>query len=229
MKSGIAIVFVFCMIAFTALLFVRKAKKVQILPYHRIFVNDDPEWINFRVFTGATVNIAGVIADVIATQIYKNEGTRPIETMSPYFRLRRAAVYGLTMTIGERTIFAEIRERQWARQEYRQAETGRQNHILTGWERPNIFQMNVANILLAIRFESNSNIRNYSCRPMGFMNLFIHRCRRVIQSERCIRRYRHMGVSLSTSNAGRGTCDKDRIAIFVRHYDQTIRRNPFSR
>lgn len=150
MKSGTAIVFVFCVIAFTAFMACAQGEEGAdhtLSPY--FFVkSDDSEVDQFPLlFTGATVNIAGVIADVTVTQIYKNEGTRPIEAMYVFPASTRAAVYGLTMTIGERTVFAEIRERQQARQEYEQAKQEGKTTSLLEQERPNVFQMNVANIL----------------------------------------------------------------------------------
>jgi len=39
------------------------------------------------------VNIAGVIADVKVTQVYKNEGTNPLEAIYVFPASTRAAVY----------------------------------------------------------------------------------------------------------------------------------------
>lgn len=97
--------------------------------------------------TFAEVNIAGVMADVKVTQVYKNEGRNVLEAIYVFPASTRAAVYGMQMIIGERVIEAQIRERQQARQEYEQArEEGRRASLLEQ-ERPNVFQMNVANIL----------------------------------------------------------------------------------
>ena len=72
--------------------------------------SDDPEIDQLPLLlTSAEVNIAGVIADVTVTQIYKNEGTQPLEAIYVFPASTRAAVYGMTMTIGDRTIFAQIR------------------------------------------------------------------------------------------------------------------------
>ena len=71
--------------------------------------------------TWADVNISGVIADVKVTQVYKNEGHKPLEAIYVFPASTRAAVYGMKMTIGKRTITAKIREREQARQEYNQA------------------------------------------------------------------------------------------------------------
>jgi Ca-activated chloride channel family protein len=97
--------------------------------------------------TWTQVNISGVIADVKVTQIYKNEGYKPLEAIYVFPASTRAAVYGMTMTIGERTITAKIREREQARQEYNQAKQAGKSASLLEQHRPNVFQMNVANIL----------------------------------------------------------------------------------
>jgi hypothetical protein len=65
--------------------------------------------------TSAEVRIAGVIADVTVTQLYRNEGKRALEAIYVFPGSTRAAVYAMTMTIGTRTINAVVRERQQAR------------------------------------------------------------------------------------------------------------------
>lgn len=97
--------------------------------------------------TSAKVHIAGVIADVAVTQVYKNEGRRPLEAVYVFPASTRAAVYGMTLTVGERTITARIAEREEARREYEQARQDGKSASLLEQKRPNVFQMNVANIL----------------------------------------------------------------------------------
>lgn len=97
--------------------------------------------------TLAEVNISGVIADVKVTQVYKNEGNKPLEAIYVFPASTRAALYGMKMTIGERTITAKIREREQARREYDQAKQAGKSASLLEQHRPNVFQMNVANIL----------------------------------------------------------------------------------
>ena len=97
--------------------------------------------------TDVQVSISGVIADVTVTQVYTNEGLRPIEAVYIFPAATRAAVYGLNMRIGERTIEAKIKPRQAARQIYEQARQAGQSASLLEQQRPNVFQMNVANIL----------------------------------------------------------------------------------
>lgn len=97
--------------------------------------------------TSATVNVSGVIADVVVVQVYKNEGTKPIEALYVFPASTRAAVYGMKMTIGERTIVAEIKKRDDARRVYEKAKQEGKSASLLEEQRPNVFQMNVANIM----------------------------------------------------------------------------------
>lgn len=97
--------------------------------------------------TDVQVSIAGVIADVKVMQRYRNDGTRPIEAEYVFPGSTRAAVYGLTMKIGERLITAKIREKQQARAEYQAAKSAGKSAALLEQHRPNVFKMNVANIL----------------------------------------------------------------------------------
>ena len=95
----------------------------------------------------AQVHIAGVIADVTIEQVYRNEGTRPLEAIYIFPASTRAAVYGMVMHTGDREIIAEIREREQARREYEEAREQGQTASLLEQKRPNVFKMNVANIL----------------------------------------------------------------------------------
>jgi Ca-activated chloride channel family protein len=97
--------------------------------------------------TSAVVDITGVIARVRLTQVYRNEGTRPLEAVYVFPGSTRAAVHGMTMKIGDRVITAKIEERQEARRQYQAARNAGQTASLLEQQRPNLFQMNVANIL----------------------------------------------------------------------------------
>jgi Ca-activated chloride channel family protein len=97
--------------------------------------------------TSAEVQITGVIADVRITQVYKNEGKNILEVIYVFPASTRAAVYDMRMTIGDRTIVARIEESRKAREDYDQAKQEGKTASLLEQERPNVFQMNVANIL----------------------------------------------------------------------------------
>jgi len=97
--------------------------------------------------TRADVAIAGVIAHVRVTQVYKNEGTKPIEAIYVFPGSTRAAVFAMQMTVGERKIVAEIHKKDDARKIYDDAKTQGKTASLLEQSRPNVFQMSVANIL----------------------------------------------------------------------------------
>lgn len=97
--------------------------------------------------TSATVNITGVIADVTVNQVYKNEGKKALEAVYTFPASTNAAVYAMEMTIGKRKIVAKIEERNKARKEYETAKSEGRRTSLLEQDRPNVFQMNVANII----------------------------------------------------------------------------------
>ncbi len=97
--------------------------------------------------TRASVNIVGVIADVTVTQVYKNEGRKAVEALYVFPASTRAAVYGMKMTVGSRVVEAKIKKREEARRDYEQARDQGKSASLLEQQRPNVFQMNVANIM----------------------------------------------------------------------------------
>ncbi len=97
--------------------------------------------------TRAEVTISGVIADVTITQTYQNTGERTLEAIYIFPASTRAAVYQVRMTIGTRIIEAKVEERDKARQEYEQAKQEGYSASLLEQQRPNVFQMNIANIM----------------------------------------------------------------------------------
>jgi Ca-activated chloride channel homolog len=97
--------------------------------------------------TKAEVSITGVIADVAITQEYKNEGQTPLEAIYTFPASSNAAIYGMDMLIGARKIVAKIEEKQKAREQYDQAKADGKRTSLLEQQRPNVFRMNVANIM----------------------------------------------------------------------------------
>lgn len=116
-------------------------------PYF-VVLSDDPEKDALPLkSTEAEVKIAGKVAEVTVTQVYKNQGRKTLEAIYVFPGSTRAAVHALRMTVGERVIEAQIMERQKARQTYEDAKKAGQTTSLLEQQRPNVFQMNVANIL----------------------------------------------------------------------------------
>lgn len=116
-------------------------------PY--LMVNSDaPETDRIPLkHTEATVNVSGVIANVKVQQVYVNEGENAIEAIYVFPGSTQAAVHGMTMQIGERRIEAKVNEKEQARAAYEQAKNQGRTASLLEQHRPNVFQMNVANIM----------------------------------------------------------------------------------
>ena len=97
--------------------------------------------------TEVKVVISGVIADVTVTQTYANQGTGPINARYVFPASTRAAVHGMRMTVGQEVIVARIKERQAAQKEFGEARAAGKRASLLEQQRPNVFTMNVANIM----------------------------------------------------------------------------------
>jgi len=97
--------------------------------------------------TRAQVDVAGVIARVRVTQTFRNDGRRPIEAIYVFPASTRAAVHGMRVRIGERTIEARIERKAVARAQYEQARQEGKRAALLEQERPNVFTMSVANVM----------------------------------------------------------------------------------
>jgi Ca-activated chloride channel family protein len=116
-------------------------------PYF-IVLSDNPQVDKLPLKnTYAEVSIAGVISDVTVHQVYKNEGKNALEAIYTFPASTNAAVYAMEMKIGTRIIKAKIEEKKKARNDYEQAKSEGKRTSLLEQERPNVFQMNVANIM----------------------------------------------------------------------------------
>ena len=97
--------------------------------------------------TRVDVAISGVIADVTVRQLYENRGQRPLHARYIFPASTRAAVYGMTMTVGDVRVVARIKEREKASSEFEEAKRDGKTASLLEESRPNVFTMNVANVL----------------------------------------------------------------------------------
>lgn len=97
--------------------------------------------------TTADVIISGVIADVTVTQVYINHSDRVLEALYVFPGSTSAAVYAMEMQIGRRVIDAQIMKKDDARQVYETAKQAGKTTSLLEQQRPNVFTMNVANVM----------------------------------------------------------------------------------
>ncbi len=96
--------------------------------------------------TDVDVRISGFFSRVNVTQTYHNPYEKKIEAVYTFPLSHRAAVDRMTMTIGDRVVEGEVKERQLARQIYEAAREKGHVASLLEQERPNIFTQSVANI-----------------------------------------------------------------------------------
>ncbi|MFH1924696.1 MAG: VIT domain-containing protein, partial [Planctomycetota bacterium] len=96
--------------------------------------------------TEVTVDVAGFVARVTVRQAFSNPFEDKIEAVYAFPLSQDAAVDRMTMTVGDRVIKGEIKERGEARAIYESAKAAGKVASLLDQERPNIFTQSVANI-----------------------------------------------------------------------------------
>jgi Ca-activated chloride channel family protein len=115
-------------------------------PY--FFVQGDPNVDHLPLKdTRVDILVSGVIADVRVVQTYRNEGSRPINASYVFPASTRAAVYGMRMKIRDEIIYAKIKEREVAKEEFETAKKQGKSASLLEQDRPNVFSMSLANIM----------------------------------------------------------------------------------
>lgn len=97
--------------------------------------------------TNVEVNLNGMIAEIYVTQVYVNEGDTPINATYVFPTSSTVTVHGMKMIIGNEMITARIKEKEEAKAEYEEAKTEGKSASLLEQKRPNVFTMDVANIM----------------------------------------------------------------------------------
>src|SRR6266540_1679018 len=115
-------------------------------PY--FFVQGDPNLDHLPLKdTHVQIDVSGVIADVKVLQTYRNEGSRPINARYVFQDSTHADVYAMRMWIGDQVIYAKIKEREQAKQEFDKAKQEGKSASLLEQNRPNVFSMSLANVM----------------------------------------------------------------------------------
>ncbi|MCM1187459.1 MAG: VWA domain-containing protein [Lachnoclostridium sp.] len=97
--------------------------------------------------TDVTVNISGIIAETYVKQTYVNEGSTPINARYVFPVSTDVTVHGMKMEIGDQIVTAQIKEKEEAKKEYEEAKSEGKSASLLQQKRPNVFTMDVANIM----------------------------------------------------------------------------------
>ncbi len=96
--------------------------------------------------TDVNVEISGFFSRVTLKQTYHNPYKKKIEAVYTFPMSHRAAVDRMTMTVGDRVVVGEVKERERARQIYEAARAQGYVASLLEQQRPNIFTQSIANI-----------------------------------------------------------------------------------
>ena len=120
---------------------------VTLAPYFLIEGKDSSTDLFPLKGTEVTANVNGTIAEIHVTQRYANEGEDPVNAKYVFPASTRVVVHGMTMTVGNHMVKAQIKEKEEAKQVYEEAKSEGKNASLLEEQRANVFTMDVANIM----------------------------------------------------------------------------------
>lgn len=110
------------------------------------FEVDQPEGRFPLIATRNEAEVVGPVAHVTVTQVYRNAGAALLDATYVFPGSTRSAVASLVMKIGERTVRADLRRREEARQVFEQARQEGFRASLLEQQRPNVFRMSLTNV-----------------------------------------------------------------------------------
>jgi Ca-activated chloride channel family protein len=96
--------------------------------------------------TDVELRIAGIVARATVTQTFRNPTDRWLEAVYVFPLPEGAAVDHLTLAVGDRVLEGQVREREAAKEEYREARADGKAASLLEQARPDVFTISVANL-----------------------------------------------------------------------------------
>ena len=124
-----------------------KDREASLAPYF-VIEDGDPSADSFPLKdTDVSTVINGIIAETFVTQTYANEGERPINARYLFPASDSVSIHGMKMQIGDQIITARIQERKEAKKTFEAAKSEGKSASLLEQQRPNVFSMDVANIM----------------------------------------------------------------------------------
>ena len=99
------------------------------------------------------VNIEGDMATVELRQTFSNPSQVPLEAEYLFPLNQKAAVFGMTMRVGDEIVQAVIRKKETAEAEYKQAASEGKAAALLTQHRPNMFTQKIANLMPGLPVE----------------------------------------------------------------------------
>ncbi len=122
-------------------------REATLAPYF-VIEDSDPSVDSFPLKeTDVSTTINGIIAETFVTQTYANEGERPINARYLFPASDNVSIHGMKMQIGDQVITAQIQEREEAKKTFEAAKSEGKSASLLEQQRPNVFSMDVANIM----------------------------------------------------------------------------------
>lgn len=97
--------------------------------------------------TDVKTTINGIIADTYVEQTYTNTGTMPVNASYVFPASTKVTIHGMQMQIGNQVVKAVIKEKEEAEEEFEEAKSEGKSASMLSEERPNVFTMDVANIM----------------------------------------------------------------------------------
>ena len=104
------------------------------------------QWVAPQLHSSADIRVTGPLVRVVLTQVFSNPSDYWAEGVYVFPLPENAAVDHMRMTIGQRVIEGQIKEREAAKKVYQKAKQSGRRASLVEQERPNIFTTSVANI-----------------------------------------------------------------------------------
>jgi Ca-activated chloride channel homolog len=97
--------------------------------------------------TDIVADVQGDLATVTVTQTFVNPTSTPLNAKYLFPLHKDAAVFAMTMEVGEEIVQAKIREREEARQTFEQGKREGKAAALLEQQRPNMFTQEIANLM----------------------------------------------------------------------------------
>ncbi len=146
-QSLINSLFISCLVLFlSSIIAFAQEDDVTESPYFSISCADTTG-VNFSLLsTDVSATVSGVIANVVVEQTYYNSGDSIVDANYVFPMSTNAAIYAMQMILDEDTIQAVIMRKEEAEEVFEQADSSGLTASLLEQEKPNVFQMSLANV-----------------------------------------------------------------------------------
>jgi Ca-activated chloride channel homolog len=126
-----------------------RARRIYDLPDHsgQLVAEIDDRKVGLpKIDADYRVDVRGDLATVYVKQSFENPTDSVAEPIYEFPLYEKAAVYAMSMKIGDRRVDAEIKRKEEAREQYEQAKRQGKKAALLDQDRPNLFVQRVANV-----------------------------------------------------------------------------------